>query len=388
MAARLNQRSAPRRRFGLLLLVGAVSLLHLYVALTVADSMAGFGDAKTAPKRMQAAFVRELVAEPPPTVAPTPAVRKSRPTRKRRPAEPALAAASEPLATAGDATSHAAALATGDIAPLDAAPPPQAAASAVADASPSAATPDPAASAAAATSAAMSAPSAKAATSFEWPASTRLNYSLTGYYRGAVQGSAQVQWVHSGDRYQVQMDVVVGLDFAPLMTRRIVSDGVVSDTGLAPRRFDEETRRAFIEPRRNTLTFEPGEVVLANGQRRAIPPGVQDAASQFVQLTWLFTRQPHLLTPGKTVEIPLALPRSLDRWLYDVVGEATLAAPFGPIQAIHLKPRREARSGDLTAEMWIAPTLQYLPVRILIRQDAETFVDLMIERPPLQAERE
>ena len=50
-------------------------------------------------------------------------------------------------------------------------------------------------------------------------------------------------------------------------------------------------------------------------------------------------------------------------------------------------PRREARAGDYTAEIWVAPSLQYLPVRILVRQDAETFIDLQIERLPEQAER-
>ena len=33
---------------------------------------------------------------------------------------------------------------------------------------------------------------------------------------------------------------------------------------------------------------------------------------------------------------------------------------------------------------WFAPSLQYLPVRIRIRQDAEVFVDLMIEKLPQQ----
>ena len=33
----------------------------------------------------------------------------------------------------------------------------------------------------------------------------------------------------------------------------------------------------------------------------------------------------------------------------------------------------------------MAPTLQYLPVRIVIRQDAETYVDLLVDRLPQQA---
>ena len=37
------------------------------------------------------------------------------------------------------------------------------------------------------------------------------------------------------------------------------------------------------------------------------------------------------------------------------------------------------------AEAWFAPSLQYLPVRLLIRQDEATYIDLMLERLPQQA---
>ena len=84
--------------------------------------------------------------------------------------------------------------------------------------------------------------------------------------------------------------------------------------------------------------------------------------------------------------MPLALPRRVETWTYDVLGDETLATPAGAVPTLHLKPRREPRpGGDLTAEIWVAPSLQYLPVRILIRQDAETYIDLVIERLPQQA---
>ena len=54
-----------------------------------------------------------------------------------------------------------------------------------------------------------------------------------------------------------------------------------------------------------------------------------------------------------------------------------------------MQPRAElVRPGELAVEAWFAPTLQYLPVRISIRQDAETFIDLLIERLPQQAAAE
>ena len=52
-----------------------------------------------------------------------------------------------------------------------------------------------------------------------------------------------------------------------------------------------------------------------------------------------------------------------------------------------LRSGRPGRAGELTAQVWIAPTLQYLPVRILIHQDEQTWVDLVLERPPQQALR-
>jgi hypothetical protein len=112
---------------------------------------------------------------------------------------------------------------------------------------------------------------------------------------------------------------------------------------------------------------------------------MQDAASQFVQLTWLFTTQPQLLTVGQHIELPLALTTKVDRWVYDVIDKVTLDTPAGPVETFHLRPTRERPSRrNLVADVWFAPSLQYLPVRLLIRQDEQTYVDLTIERLPEQ----
>jgi hypothetical protein len=226
-----------------------------------------------------------------------------------------------------------------------------------------------------------------AAPAFEWPPSTRVTYKLTGNYRGEVHGRARVQWVRQDLRYQVHLDVAIGPSFAPLMSRRMTSEGSIVDEGLAPRRYDELTKLPFQSERRATVAFGPEVVTLANGNQRETMPGVQDAASQFVQLTWMFTTRPELLRVGNAIQVPLALPRRADRWVYDVVGEERLDTPLGALDAFHLKPRRadDRPRGELSAEVWFAPTLQYLPVRIRIQQDNDTFVDLVIDSAPMQA---
>ena len=222
--------------------------------------------------------------------------------------------------------------------------------------------------------------------SFAWPPSTRLSYTLTGHYRGPVEGQAQVEWLLQGARYQVHMDLSIGPAFAPLASRRASSEGLVSPQGLQPRRYDEVTRALLRQAQHLTVWLDEDRVRLANGRVEARPAGVQDSASQFVHLTWLFTTQPALLQAGQSVALPLALPRQLEPWVYDVVGAQTLATPAGDVQTFHVKPRRPPRPGnDLTAEIWVAPSLQYLPVRIVIRQDADTYLDLLIARLPQQA---
>jgi Protein of unknown function (DUF3108) len=273
--------------------------------------------------------------------------------------------------------------ASADTAPL---PGPAAPAAPAVPAAVPAATPAPAAPAAVAdaASAAASAPV------FEWPPSTRLSYRLTGYFRGPVQGQARVEWLRSGTRYQVHLDVSVGPEFAPLMSRRISSQGQITEQGLKPERFDEETRLLWRDARRWRIEMGPDLVRLAQGQPWARPAGLQDTASQFVQLTWLFTTQPALLQAGQTLPLPLALPRRIQLWQYEVGASEWLDTPAGPVQAVHVRPRPDAadeasRGGDLVPEAWFAPSLQYLPVRIFIRQDGENYIDLRLERLPQQA---
>jgi hypothetical protein len=272
--------------------------------------------------------------------------------------------------------------------PAEPEPEPEAVAVAVAPEASAAAEPappEPAPTAAIAASASAPA-SSPAAVAQAWPPSTRLDYSLSGNYRGPVEGQAQVSWLLAGTRYQVHLDVSVGPPFAPLLSRRHSSEGELTDQGLRPSRYDEEFKVVFRDPRRLTLLLDDESVHFPTGRSVPRPAGVQDSASQFVQLVWLFTTQPELLQPGRSIDIPLALPRYVDTWTYDVLARETLATPAGMIDTVHVKPRRAPRPGaELTAEMWVAPSLQYLPVRILIRQDAETYVDLLITTLPLQA---
>jgi hypothetical protein len=219
---------------------------------------------------------------------------------------------------------------------------------------------------------------------FDWPASTQLSYKVTGQYRGDIYGQAQVQWISTAQRYQVHMDVTVGLPIAPLFTRRMSSDGHLTPEGLSPERYDEETKILGKPPQRHVLQFDATGVILPNGQRHDTPTHVQDPASQFVQLAYRFAHHPEALQVGGVIELDLALPRQVSRRQFDVLAQEPVYTPFGALNAFHLKMRRtsSSKSGDFDPEVWLVPELRFLPARMRIEQGDENYLDMVLMKRP------
>lgn len=307
----------------------------------------------------------------------------ARPTAADGPATPppeppaSAASAAEPQIAAAAAAAFSAA-ADSAVAPLPAAS--EVASAALASAADAASVAPAASAPASAALAAASAPASAAVPAFvkDWPADTQLRYALGGNFRGELHGDARVLWQHEGARYQASVQLDVGL----LLSMNLTSQGRITPQGLAPAVYEEQVRQ-----RRRSLRLEGEDIRLNSGERVPRPAGVQDAASQFVELSHQLATGRVRAEPGARIQLWLARPGGVDEWAYDVVGEETLQLPqLGAVRAIHLKPRPLAKAGDaaqpgkgIVAEIWFAPTLQYLPVRILLTQGEGTFVDLLVK---------
>jgi hypothetical protein len=360
-----------RRAASFAALVIVVVRLHGWITARLAERMAEIDSAAKMPPRVEVTYVRTLELEPPkPLAAPPPPPPSPRPRAPRvaKRVEPAASAASAPAAVDEPATTGVAM-----------APAPEPSASPPGE--PALAEPPPVVADAAAPASAAQA--ASAVEGFVWPKATRVSYLLTGNWRGELNGRAEVEWIKIDDRYQVIVAMHAGPEFAPLVARRMMSEGRIVEGGLAPERYEEETKVVTRDDRRVSMVFAPDSVTLGNGQQRVRLPGVQDTASQFIQFTWMFGSQPERLRVGNTFEFPLALPRSMNVWVYDVAEEEVMHTAIGPLNTFHLKPRRTVRRpGEWVVDMWFAPELRFLPVRLRIEQDANTFVELMIARKP------
>ena len=378
-------RESRGRRAAWVGLILAVLLAHLLLGARVAANVIGWNSTPR-PRPIQVSFTTRVqpTAPPPATVPAAP------PAPARRAPRAMAASSAPPPASAPRETASRQALEDEALALAAEAERRQHARDEAEAASAAAARARQAEAAASAAAVAMAAAASAAIPGparppFEWPPATRLTYTLTGE-RGEgrhLYGHSTVEWRHEAGRYQVQFDVHI----SPLIDQHMYSEGTITDEGLAPRHYDESFSFLFSTPRERRIEFGAGEVTLNNGNHVVKLPQTQDGASQFVQFVWMFYNHPEWLVPGHVVQIPLALPNNLRRWNYQVLGTERLDMAFGAIDAVHLKPLLDGprRPNKYPFDIWTAPSLQYLPVQILVKVDEHTWALLALDDLPLQA---
>lgn len=373
---------AGRAKTLLTAVVAGVVVAHLWLTSALAERM------RLAPppegmQRMQAQYVSQITLSAPPAAAPSP------PAKPERRAASPTAAPPQPAASTASAPDEAdAARDAADDTPPDAhlaeATLPEPAEPAASAAS------DPVlADSVTAAAADAAAQTAAAEPGFEWPLATQVRFKLEGHYRGPVQGEATVEWLREGDRYQVHVDAIVGPSFAPIGSWRLSSEGFIQAEGLAPRRYENANRLFIRGTRTRATTMGSDEVQLSNGNRQGRPTGLQDPASLLIQLAYGFIQDPSRLKAGTLIELPVATTRKMDTMVFEVQPEETLDTPVGRIKAVRVKPRHALlEKGNAPADIWFAPELQYLPVRILVQVEGQpTFMQLSLSAPPMQVRK-
>ncbi|MDE2400870.1 MAG: DUF3108 domain-containing protein [Burkholderiales bacterium] len=378
-----------RNRWWLLAIAAVIAAVHIWLTSSVSELMRQLDPKeKSSIQRMEATYVSELKLSAPPVATPTApksattvtsAQRHAAPRRHkpRRPPVARKASAPKLPPSQAEVASPAETTASAVVAPTE-----ETSASTPVTAVASAATPG--GSEAGSATAAASAPTTSGP-AFVWPLATRVSYKMDGYFRGEVHGSATVEWVRKDQRYQVRVEALIGPRFAPVGSWSLISEGTITPDGLSPERFEQIDRLLFRTSPPRTVSFEATEVVLGAGERVPRLPGMQDAASQLIQLAYRFMLNPSLLRPGNVIEIPLALLKRSETVAYHVVNEEVLPTPIGDIPTLHVKPERQNQTGGvLASEIWFAPGLQYLPVRIVAHGKENSYMDMRLVRAPEQ----
>ncbi|MBN2691738.1 MAG: DUF3108 domain-containing protein, partial [Burkholderiaceae bacterium] len=209
-----------------------------------------------------------------------------------------------------------------------------------------------------------------------WPPSTKLSYTITGYWRGDLHGSGALVWTVDGDHYEATLSGSALISFDYRSTGRVDGDW------LAPTRY---TERVFT--REKSIVFDRASDTL---RFSAIPdmlpllPHVQDSASLFLQLAHRLTTRPGDFHPGATLTFAVARPSGMTNWTFTIAGTDTVPTPVGPLLCWHIV-RQATQANELGAQIWLAPQLQNLPVQIRLQQSADSFLLFTLDHAEQEA---
>jgi hypothetical protein len=200
------------------------------------------------------------------------------------------------------------------------------------------------------------------------PVPARLRYDVVAQVKGVpVLGHASIDWRHDGSKYEARWDLSV--PFFPSRVQR--SEGRITEDGLAPRYFSDRNRGE----QATHFDHDKGTVIFSNNQpQAALARGMQDRLSVVLQLSVLVAGEPSRFTPGVKLAIPTAGTREAETWIFEVGGEEDLQLPGGAMRALKLvrSPRKEF---DTKVELWLAPRLDYAPVRLRLTNSNGDTVD-------------
>ena len=185
--------------------------------------------------------------------------------------------------------------------------------------------------------------------------STLLRYRVR---RGALQGTAELDWRADEETYDAQL--AIELEGGGIT--RQASQGGFDVAGLAPRRFPDRRRRGGVQAA--NFERERGEVMFSGPTHRlALVAGAQDRVSWLLQLGAVLQAEPNRSAPGAELVFTVVGARGDGRpWVFRFESVEPVQTDAGPIEAVKWVREPDALY-DTRVEVWLAPSMQHLPVR-------------------------
>lgn len=218
-------------------------------------------------------------------------------------------------------------------------------------------------------------PSVKRPTSM--PPSADLNYIITAKQHGlTINGTASVQWRVGDGKYAIVTESRAAI-LGKILENR--SEGVIDDFGLAPltfteKRFRKEPYTTSFKRDAKTISFSVGDVSYP------IKGGEQDRSSAQWQLAAQARATPDKFKPGSEWQYFVAGRRDAEPWSFKVIDTESVKIGGGEVQAVHLLKAPQADKEGQQVELWLAPSLDWYPVRVRFNDADGDFVDQTLEK--------
>jgi hypothetical protein len=212
---------------------------------------------------------------------------------------------------------------------------------------------------------------------FDLPPSADLSYSIKARQKGfTLSGDALITWRVADGKYMVDAEtraMVVG----KIMENR--SEGAIDSYGIAPgsfyeKRFRKDATTTTFDRAGKTISFTDGTL------RYPLKGGEQDRASATWQLVSVARGAPEKFVPGSEWVFFVAGRRDAEPWTFKVVKQEMVRSGLGEVEAVHVVRAPPPDSKDQTLDIWLAPSLEWYPVRLRFTDHDDEFVEQTLEK--------
>ena len=211
------------------------------------------------------------------------------------------------------------------------------------------------------------------------PANASLSYDVKGQAKGLnYSASGTLGWTQSGNTYVADLEISALF----LGSFQRTSAGQITPQGLVPQRY---TTRRRSKEKSATFDYNAGVIHYSVKTPDApLQPGMQDQLSVMLQLAGLLNAREQRLE-GDVISVPVSSETGAEVWHFEIGPLESLYLPAGEVNARRLI-RQARKPNDKTVEVWLAPNLGRLPVRMRLTEPDGDFMDISLDDMPEAAE--
>ena len=206
------------------------------------------------------------------------------------------------------------------------------------------------------------------------PPSGDLRYD--SFFNGMQNSPGTIHWRTDGQTYDLSVSMPVPF-VGPFRYR---SQGRIDGFGIAPDRYVEQRGK---RPEDIAIfNRDTKEIVFTRTPNSlALPDGAQDRFSMLMQLAGLVRAEPVAYRPGVTRQFFVVDNNSGETWPITVIGDENVRTRAGFVATRHFM-RLPRRAGDTRRiDMWLAPSLGWLPARLVQTEPNGSQIELLWSGP-------
>ncbi|MFC3108480.1 DUF3108 domain-containing protein [Undibacterium arcticum] len=212
---------------------------------------------------------------------------------------------------------------------------------------------------------------------FNLPPSAELSYSIKARQSGLmIGGDATVSWNVADNKYSVVTETRAMI-LGKILDAR--SEGAIDQYGLAPVQFTEKRFRKGA----SSTSFSRSDKLIRFSESSETYPivgGEQDRTSAIWQLIAVARGAPDKFKVGSDWKFFVAGRRDAEPWSFKVVKQENIQTPLGELAAVHIVKAPPPDSTDQQLDIWLAPSLEWYPVRLRFTDADGDFVEQFLEK--------